>query len=67
MTEDQGRKKSQNIGDATVKEDAAIPAKPAALSDDDLNKVAGGATVIIRPNTNIIFTAPLKSPGFTPQ
>ena len=42
MSEDQGGTKGQSSSDATVKPDAAVPAKPAELSDKDLEKVAGG-------------------------
>ena len=55
MPKDQGKKKGPGTNDATVKKDAAIPATPAALSDKELEKVAGGATIIVRPNTNIVF------------
>lgn len=44
MPKDQGKKKGRGTNDATLKIDAAIPAKPAALSDTDLEKVAGGAS-----------------------
>lgn len=64
MSEDQGAKKGAS--DAAVKADAAVPAKPAALSDKDLEKVAGGANIIIRPNTNIIFSKAPAPSGFKP-
>ena len=38
--EEQGKKASAVVSDAAVKE--VIPAKPTDLSDEDLDKVAGG-------------------------
>jgi len=44
MKEDQGKKISPVVSDAAVKE--VIPAKPTALSDEDLDKVAGGGIAL---------------------
>ena len=41
MKEEQGKKISPVVSDAAVKE--VIPAKPTALSDEDLDNVAGGS------------------------
>lgn len=49
MTEDHGETKGQDSSDAAVKADAAIPATPAALSDKELEKVAGGGYVMSGP------------------
>lgn len=58
MSEDQGGTKGQDNSDAPVKADAAIPAKPAALSDKDLDKVAGGASYPTYTNGPMVFRAP---------
>jgi hypothetical protein len=58
MSEDQGATKGQDKSDATVKPGAAVPATPAALSDKELEKVAGGARVAGPGSTNI------SSPAF---
>ncbi len=44
MSQEQGKKTSEILGDAAVKE--VIPAKPAGdFSDEDLDNVAGGTSV----------------------
>jgi hypothetical protein len=46
MQEEQGKKSSDVVSDAAVKEKAVIPATPTDLSDEELDKVAGGASYI---------------------
>jgi hypothetical protein len=51
MKEDQGKKISPVVSDAAVKEVIpAKPAKPTALSDEDLDNVAGGG--LLTPMNN---------------
>ena len=64
MSEDQGATKGQDNSDATVKADAAIPATPAALSDKELEKVAGG--VVIDTRTNAVWIKSLAPNIFVP-
>lgn len=52
MSEDQGATKGQDNNDAIVKPGAVVPATPAALSDKELEKVAGGARVAGPGSTN---------------
>ncbi len=49
MSEDQGKKKGQDISDAAVQADPTIQATPTELSEENLDKVAGGTAAILFP------------------
>lgn len=67
MSEDQGATKGQDNSDANVKADAAIPVNPAALSDKDLEKVAGGASLIGGSTNTILYPSRAINTFFTPN
>jgi hypothetical protein len=45
-SEDQGKKKGQDVSDAAVQADPAIPDTPTELSEENLDKVAGGGAIL---------------------
>ena len=67
--EEQGKKTSPTGKLPAGKDDKVIPAKPTALADEDLDKVAGGGTIggMLQPTSTLniptagYYTAPTKT------